>query len=119
MTTTTATTARGRVRVEPGSKRVRAYLAGRLVADTTHPLYVWEIPYYPVYYLPVADVVAELVPTGQVDRSPSRGDAERHDVRVGGGPGEGEPVVAPGAALVVVNSPLEDLAGHVRLDWGA
>ncbi len=33
---------RGRVRVERGSKRVRAYLAGRLVADTVAPLLVWE-----------------------------------------------------------------------------
>jgi hypothetical protein len=40
----TETTARGRVRVEPSQKRVRAYFAGDLVADTTHPLLVWEIP---------------------------------------------------------------------------
>ena len=49
-------TARGRVRVEAGSKRVRAYLAGRLVVDSIHPVLVWEVPYYPAYYLPRADV---------------------------------------------------------------
>jgi uncharacterized protein (DUF427 family) len=38
---------RGSVRVEPSPKRVRAYLAGRLVADTRRPSLVWEIPYYP------------------------------------------------------------------------
>jgi uncharacterized protein (DUF427 family) len=38
---------RGRVRVERGEKRVRAYLGGHLVADTDHPLYVWEVPFYP------------------------------------------------------------------------
>ena len=43
---------RGRVRVEQGHKRVRAYLGGELVADTIEPLLVWEIPYYPAYYLP-------------------------------------------------------------------
>ena len=47
---------RGRVRVEQGAKRVRAYLGGELVADTTRPLLVWEVPYYPTYYLPTADV---------------------------------------------------------------
>ncbi|MDD9370042.1 MAG: DUF427 domain-containing protein, partial [Acidimicrobiales bacterium] len=68
-----ATEQRGRVRVEPGAKRVRVYLGGELVADTTRPLLVWEIPYSPAYYLPVDDVVAELVPTGATERSPSRG----------------------------------------------
>src|SRR5688500_806867 len=53
----TASNARGRVRIEPGAKRVRAYLEGRLVVDTLRPLYVWEIPYYPAYYVPSADVV--------------------------------------------------------------
>ena len=36
---------RGRVRVEEGRKRVRAYLGGALVADTTRPRLVWEVPY--------------------------------------------------------------------------
>jgi hypothetical protein len=38
---------RGRVRIEEGAKRVRAYLGGEVVADTTHPMLVWEKPYYP------------------------------------------------------------------------
>ena len=71
-----ADTTRGRVRVERGAKRVRTYLGGHLVADTTRPLLVWEVPYYPTYYLPAADVMAELVPTGDRSHSPSRGDAE-------------------------------------------
>src|SRR2546429_3615477 len=73
---------RGRVRVEPGHKRVRAYLAGELVADTIRPLLVWEVPYYPAYYFPAADVGAALVPTGATEHSPSRGDAELYDVKV-------------------------------------
>jgi hypothetical protein len=32
---------KGRVRVEHGRKRVRAYLRGELAADTTSPLLVW------------------------------------------------------------------------------
>ena len=27
-----------------------------VVADTVHPLYVWENPYYPMYYIAVGDV---------------------------------------------------------------
>ena len=33
---------RGRVRVEHGRKRVRAYLGGELATDTTSPLLVWK-----------------------------------------------------------------------------
>jgi uncharacterized protein (DUF427 family) len=104
--------ARGAVRVEPGAKRVRAYLAGRVVADTTRPVLVWEIPYYPAYYLPLADVVAELVPTGKTEHSPSRGEAEVFDVRVDG-------ATAQAAARRYPGSPLERLRDLVRLDWGA
>ena len=39
------TATRGRVRTEPGHKRIRAYLGGELVADSTRPTLVWEIPY--------------------------------------------------------------------------
>ena len=76
-----ATEQRGRVRVEPGAKRVRAYLGGELVADTTRPLLVWEIPYYPAYYLPVDDVVAELVPTGDTATPPAGATAQVLTVR--------------------------------------
>jgi uncharacterized protein (DUF427 family) len=103
---------RGRVRVEPGAKRVRTYLAGRLVADTLHPVLVWEIPYYPAYYLPLADVRAELVPTGKTEHSPSRGEAEIYDVRVDG-------ATAESAARRYPDSPLEALRDLVRFDWAA
>jgi uncharacterized protein (DUF427 family) len=111
-TTTTAPATRGRVRTEPGHKRVRAYLGGGLVADSPRPLLVWEAPYYPTYYLPVEDVRAELVPTGRVEHSPSRGDAQIYDVRVGA-------VTAAGAARRYPESPLEPLRDTVRLDWGS
>ena len=103
---------RGTVRVEPGAKRVRAYLAGRLVADTRHPSLVWEVPYYPAYYLPLGDVTAELTPTGKTERSPSRGDAVLYDVRVQG-------AVAAGAARRYPDSPLPAIRGLIRLEWAA
>ena len=107
-----ATEQRGRIRVEPGAKRVRVYLGGELVADTTRPLLVWEIPYYPAYYLPVDDVVAELVPTGDTDRSPSRGDGEVLTVRT-------PHHAAEAGARRYPDSPIVALRDHVRLDWAA
>ena len=107
-----AVAARGRVRVEQGHKRVRAFLGGGLVADTTSPWLVWEIPYYPAYYIPVSDVRAELTASGAIDHSPSRGDATVYDVSVGA-------VQAKGAARRYEDSPIEELRGLVRLDWDA
>lgn len=106
------TAQRGRVRVESSAKRVRAYLGGELVADTTRPRLVWERPYYPTYYLPEQDVRAELVPTGETRRSPSRGEADVLDVVTGR-------ATAPGAASRYPSSPIEELRGLVRLEWGA
>jgi len=102
--------ARGSVRVEQGAKRVRVYLGGRLVADTRRPFLVWEIPYYPTYYLPLADVLAKLEPTGRTEHSPSRGEAEILDVRVEG-------ATAAGAARRYPDSPLEQLRDLVRFTW--
>jgi uncharacterized protein (DUF427 family) len=103
---------RGRVRVEQSHKRVRAYLGGELVADTTQPLLVWEIPYYPTYYLPASDVRATLVATGETERSPSRGTAEVYDVVT-------DSARASGAAHQYPHSPIEELREAVRLDWAA
>ena len=52
------TTKQGQVQWEPTARRVRAYLGGRPVADTIRALLVWENPYYPTYYLPLADIDA-------------------------------------------------------------
>jgi uncharacterized protein (DUF427 family) len=98
---------RGRIRVETGHKRVRAYLDGELVADTLAPLYVWEKPMYPAYY-----IRATLAPTGRTEHSPSRGEAELLDVVTGRS-------VASAAALRYPDSPIAELRDAVRLDWSA
>jgi uncharacterized protein (DUF427 family) len=104
---------RGRVRVEPGQKRVRGYVEGRLVFDTTHPWLVWEKPYYPVYYVPKEDVAeGALVPNGRTKRSPSRGDAELHDLQIGGR-------TEPDAAVTYPDSPIEQLRDLVAFRWDA
>jgi uncharacterized protein (DUF427 family) len=110
---TTRTTQRGRVRVEHGAKRIRAYLGGELVADTIRPLLVWERPQYPAYYIPATDVRSELLsPDGGIEHSPSRGDGEMFTIRAGG-------KEARGAALRYANSPFEELRDAIRLDWHA
>ncbi|MEY2476561.1 MAG: hypothetical protein QOG87_1876 [Actinomycetota bacterium] len=53
------------LRTEPSPKRVRTYLGGELVVDTTDALLVWEKPYYPTYFLPVDDVRADALPIGR------------------------------------------------------
>ncbi|MPZ85794.1 MAG: DUF427 domain-containing protein [Actinophytocola sp.] len=103
---------RGRVKVETSPKRVRAYASGHLVADTRRPALVWEIPYYPTYYVPLADVRAELAAAGPGDRSPSRGDATLYDVVVDG-------VTVQAAATRYLDSPIPELHGLVKLHFDA
>jgi uncharacterized protein (DUF427 family) len=110
---TNASTSRGRVRIEPSAKRVRVYLGGEVVADSARPSLVWEVPYYPAYYFPVADVRMDLLaPDGGTKHSPSRGDGRTFTVKVG----DRE---AAGAALRYEESPLEELRDLVRLEWDA
>ena len=110
MTTGTAVRA-GRVRVEQGAKRVRAYLGGRVVVDTMRPWLVWEVPYYPAYYFPVQDVRTDLlVPSATVTHTPSRGDAQHFTIKAGG-------KTAEDAALRYVESPIAELRDLIRLDW--
>ena len=54
-------TAAERGRIEPAPRRVRGFLGDALVFDTTAARYVWEVPYYPQYYIPVSDVRTEQV----------------------------------------------------------
>lgn len=100
---------RGRVRTEPGSKRVRGMLGGEIVFDTISPLLVWEIPYYPTYYIPEADVRTELlVETGELKRSPSRGDATQFVVKAGN---------AEGAAYAFLDPLIPEISGHYAFVW--
>lgn len=100
------------IRVEHGRKRVRILLAGELVADTTNPLLVWEIPYYPTYYIPAADVRAKLVPYG-TDADKLLGEAELLSVEVPGG------ATAVGAARRYPASPARQIHDAVRFEWNA
>lgn len=104
---------RGRVRVEPAPKRVRVMLGGAVVADTTEAVYVWEVPSYPQYYIPLADVAPGALKEGETtSRSSSRGTARHYSVH-------GGDRVAEDAAWSYAESPIEVLRGRVRFDWGA
>jgi uncharacterized protein (DUF427 family) len=42
--------------MQPCPRRIRAVRGAATVLDTQRAFYVWEIPYYPAYYVPVDDV---------------------------------------------------------------
>ncbi len=98
--------------VEPVPRRIRAYLAGEKVLDTTRALYVWEWPHYPQWHIPVADVRGDLLtPEGHTQRT-GRGVAELHGLKVG-------EAHRPRAVRVIAESGIEGLTGTARFDWNA
>ena len=98
---------------EDSAKRVRVYVGGETVADSTRARLVWEIPYYPQYYFPVDDVRTDLlVATGETVHVPSRGEGKLFTVKAGR-------KEAVNAAWRFDESPIEDLRNYVRFDWEA
>ncbi|SHN09842.1 DUF427 domain-containing protein [Actinacidiphila paucisporea] len=108
------TAKRRSVRVEPSARRVRVFLGGQIVAESTRALMVWESPHYPVYYFPPADVREDLLSSdGTTRHSPRRGDGRKHTVRVGD-------IEAPGAAMYYGEDALvEEIRGFYRFEFGA
>ena len=99
-----------RVRMEDGPKRVRAFLGGRPIADSTNVKLVWEVPYYPTYYFPAEDVDLDAFEErGETTRSPSRGEATRFDITVGES-------TTTNAAYRHLDSPVEELRDLVAFD---
>jgi uncharacterized protein (DUF427 family) len=95
-------------RIEPCHKRLRAYLGGHRVVDSTRALLVWERPRVPTYWIPEDDVLATLQPAL---------DPGRLDV-VAGPPGH--QVVARSAARRLTDtSHAAALAACVTFDWQA
>jgi uncharacterized protein (DUF427 family) len=69
---------------EPAPRRLRGVLGGQVVVDTTHAFYVWEIPPYPQYYVPVEDVDA----------------AALSSLRAAGRVRDGDPETVPGTVRI-------------------
>jgi uncharacterized protein (DUF427 family) len=98
--------------IEPVPRRIRAILAGEVVLDTTAAIYLWEWPNYPQYYIPIADVRAELLVDEQHQQKLSRGTARQHGLKVGH-------VTRPKALRVYGADALPRLAGLARFEWDA
>jgi uncharacterized protein (DUF427 family) len=98
--------------VEPVPRRIRAVFAGETIIDTTNARYVWELPYFPVYYIPMADIRdGVLVDEGTMEET-SRGDVHFFGVRVGD-------EHHPQAAKVLHAAKVEGLDDTVRFEWSA
>jgi uncharacterized protein (DUF427 family) len=98
--------------VEPVPRRIRAFLAGQVVFDTTRALYVWEWPYYPQYYIPAADVCPGVLVPEEHTQQTGRGKVELHGLRVGD-------THRPRTARLLADSPINGLSGTVRFEWAA
>jgi uncharacterized protein (DUF427 family) len=96
--------------IEPVPRRVRATIGSVVVVDTVHALYVWESENYPQFYIPVADVNADVLVDEQHPQKLSRGTALRHGLQVGD-------ISRPAAARIYTDDALEGLAGYVRFEW--
>ena len=72
------------VKIEPCAKRVRVYLGGKIVVNSIRSKLVWEVPHYPAYYFPMADVSMNcLIASDRTERSSTRGEARYFNVRSG------------------------------------
>jgi uncharacterized protein (DUF427 family) len=98
--------------VEPVPRRVRARLADEWVLDTTRALYVWEWPYFPQYYVPMADVHTELLIDEQHHQRIHRGETQLFSLAASG-------LVRPGAVRLHTASPLAGVEGTARFEWEA
>src|SRR6266536_1197427 len=98
--------------IEPAPRRVRALLGSHVVLDTTRAVYMWESPYYPQYYIPVADVNRDLLVDEQHTQRLRHGTARRHGLRSG-------EISRPGVARVYTEESMDGLAGVARFDWDA
>jgi uncharacterized protein (DUF427 family) len=98
--------------VEPVPRRIRAYLGGQAVVDTTRAMYVWEWPGFPQYYIPLADVLdGVLVDEGTTEQTP-RGDVRLHALRLGA-------FERSHAAQVLGAAKVDGLDETVRFEWSA
>ncbi|KAI1173549.1 DUF427-domain-containing protein [Nemania sp. FL0916] len=105
----------GPVRTLPAApKRVRIQLGGQYVADTTAAVYVWEHPYYPTYYVPLAAFANGVLEAPDASYVGYYGLATLH----AGGKSTDRVIVF---ADVVATTPDKGkaLAGLVRVEFGA
>lgn len=98
--------------IEPAPRRVRAVWAGHTVLDTVRAIYVWEWSQYPQYYIPIADINAELLVDERHPQRLHRGIAHLYGLRAG-------ERTRPSAARLYGGDALTGLSGMVRFEWDA
>lgn len=104
---------RSSTRIETGTKRVRIMVGGNVIADTTRPLLVWEKPFYPTYYIPLADIAEGVtVPSGTTRDSKTLGRGTLLTVKAAGRE-------MTDGAVRYEDSPLSRIRDHIRFDWNA
>ena len=95
--------------VEPVARRIRGFLGGHVVLDSTAVRYVWESPKYPQYYVPLEDVDEGVLVDEDHARYRQHGDTRRVGLRAGG-------QERPKAGWIYDSG---ELAGTLRLLWAA
>ncbi|HZA08929.1 DUF427 domain-containing protein [Mycobacterium sp.] len=99
-----------RGRIEPAPRRVRGYFDSTLVFDTIRARYVWEVPYYPQYYIPVSDVRLEHLVDDDHPQRQQFGPSRLHSLT-------SDRCTRKAAARVYdTDGPV---AGYVRFEWDA
>jgi uncharacterized protein (DUF427 family) len=99
-----------RGRVEPSPRRVRGFVGGQQVFDTTHALYVWEVANYPQYYIPRADVRDEFLVDDDHPQKVQFGPSRLYSLAAAG-------TTHKGAARVFDADGGGPVAGTVRFEW--
>ncbi|NYJ08843.1 DUF427 domain-containing protein [Petropleomorpha daqingensis] len=95
--------------VEPVPRRVRALLGGQTVLDTTAARYVWEWPFYPQFYVPIADLAPGVLVDEGVDKRRKVGPVRQYGLTAGD-------EKRSAAAWAPTSGELE---GTVHLEWSA
>lgn len=98
--------------IEPVPRRIRAFLADKLVLDTRRARYVWEWPFYPQYYIPITDVDRSLLVDEQRTEQSRSGTARLHGLRVG-------ETSRRSCVRLYEDDTLAGLTDTVRFDWAA
>lgn len=96
-----------RGRVEPAPRRVRGFCGDELVFDTTAARYVWEVPYYPQYYIPRSDIRPGVLIDENHPQTVQFGASRLYTLSAGG-------LTYPSAARVFDEG---DVAALVRFEW--
>ena len=99
-----------RGRIEPAPRRVRGYFDKTLVFDTTRARYVWEVPYYPQYYIPLSDVRVEHLVDEDHPQKLQLGPSRLHSLTNG-------LRTQKAAARVYDTNGGGPVAGYVRFEW--